>query len=240
MKKLYEKSELSFAIFWIVVYCAVTVPIRGSFGDESVAMLAGLAVIAAGILAFIKRFHLEEKYGLVKWRGSAKDYLFFLPMLILTTGNLWGGVGMAYGGTAQLFAVLSMLLVGLIEELIFRGFLFRALLNKDPAPVAAAISAVTFGIGHIVNLLAGQGGLESLIQVVFAIAWGVLLTLVFYKSGSLWVCVIVHGLVDVFSKFAAADGGSGYLYVAATIVVSAAYCAYLSRKPAALKPETIK
>ncbi|MDE7221378.1 MAG: hypothetical protein K2O45_17480, partial [Oscillospiraceae bacterium] len=84
MKKLYEKSELSFAIFWIVVYCAVTVPIRGSFGDESAVMLAGLAVIAAGILAFIKRFHLEEKYGLVKWRGSAKDYLFFLPMLILT------------------------------------------------------------------------------------------------------------------------------------------------------------
>lgn len=238
MKRLYEKNELTFAILWIIVYCAVSVPIRGASGDESAAMLIGLAVIAAGILAFVKAFHLEEKYGLVKWRGHAGDYLFFLPMLVLMTGNLWGGVGMAYSGTAQVFAVLSMLLVGFIEEMIFRGFLFRALLKKDPPPVAITISAVTFGIGHIVNLLAGQGGLESLIQVFFAIAWGFLFTFVFYQSGSLWVCIIVHGLVDVFAKFAAAERNSGYVYVAATILVSIAYCAYLSRKPVAFGRET--
>lgn len=238
MKRLYEKNELTFAILWIIVYCAVSVPIRGASGDESAAMLIGLAVIAAGILAFVKAFHLEEKYGLVKWRGHAGDYLFFLPMLVLMTGNLWGGVGMAYSGTAQVFAVLSMLLVGFIEEMTFRGFLFRALLKKDPPPVAITISAVTFGIGHIVNLLAGQGGLESLIQVFFAIAWGFLFTFVFYQSGSLWVCIIVHGLVDVFAKFAASERNSGYVYVAATILVSIAYCAYLSRKPAAFGRET--
>lgn len=107
MKKLYEKNELLFAILWIVVYCAASIPIRGSLGDESLAMVIELAVIAAGILVFVKKFNLEEKYGLVKWNGSAANYLFFLPVLILMTGNLWGGVGVAYGGTAQVFAVLS-------------------------------------------------------------------------------------------------------------------------------------
>lgn len=233
MKKFYEKNELWFAIAWIVVYCVVSVRIRGSFGDESAAMLAGLAVIAAGLLAFVKTAHLEVEYGLVKWRGRARDYLFFLPVLVLMTGNLWGGVGRAYEGTAQLFAVLSMLLVGLIEELIFRGLLFRALLRRDPPPVAITISAVTFGIGHIVNLLAGQGGLESLIQVVFAVAWGFLFTLLFYHSGSLLVCIFVHGMVDVFAKFAAGSR-SGYIYVAATIMISIVYCLYLSRRPVAL------
>lgn len=48
----------------------------------------------------MKGLHLEETYGLVKWRGRARDYLFFLPMLILMTGNLWGGTGMAYSGAA--------------------------------------------------------------------------------------------------------------------------------------------
>lgn len=237
MKKQYEKNQLAFALLWIAVYCIVTIPIRGACGDESPAMLLGLAVIAAGILAFLKIFRLEERYGLVKWRGRAGDYLYFLPMLLLMTGNLWGGVGMAYAGAAQVFAVLSMLLVGFIEEVLFRGFLFRALLERDPAPAAITISAVTFGIGHILNLLAGQGGLESLIQVCFAIAWGFLFTLVFYKSGSLWVCIFVHGLVDVFAKFAAAESGSvsDYAYVAATILVSIAYCIYLSRRPTALK-----
>lgn len=231
MKRLYEKNELLSAILWIIVYCVISVPIRGSFGDESLVMLIWLAVIAAGIVVFIKGFGLEEKYGLVKWKGSARDYLFFIPMLILMTGNLWGGVGRAYDGIAQVFAVLSMLLIGFIEELIFRGFLFRALLERDSVPVAITISAVTFGIGHIVNLLAGQGGLESLIQVFFAVAWGFLFTFVFYKSGSLWICIIVHGLVDVFSKFAAvSESNSDYIYVAATIVVSIVYCFYLSRR----------
>lgn len=237
MKKFYEKNELWFAIAWIVVYCGVSVPIRRAYGDESAAMLAGLAVIAAGLLAFVKTAHLEEKYGLVKWRGHAREYLFFLPVLVLMTGNLWGGVGMAYEGTAQLFAVLSMFLVGLVEELIFRGLLFRALLQRDAPPVAITISAVTFGIGHIVNLLAGQGGLESLIQVIFAVAWGFLFTMLFYHSGSLLVCIFVHGMVDVFAKFATGVSRSDYIYVTVTILVSIAYCLYLSRRPAALRPE---
>ncbi len=238
MKKFYEKNELGFAIAWIVLYCVAFVPIRGAYGDESAAMLAGLALFAAGLLVFIHSAHLEEKYGLVKWRGSARKYLYFLPILVLTTGNLWGGVGMAYEGRAQVFAVLSMFLVGVVEELIFRGLLFRALLERDALPVAITISAVTFGIGHIVNLLSGQGGLESLIQVIFAIAWGFLFTLVFYHSGSLLVCIFVHGMVDVFSKFTAGDrSGCAYAYVIVTILVSIAYCLYLSRKPAALAPE---
>lgn len=237
MKRIYEKNELLFAILWILVYCAVSIPIRGAWGDESPAMLAALALLAAGILAFVKSCHLEEKYGLVKWTGSAGDYFFFIPVLILTTGNLWGGVRAAYSGIAQVFAVGSMLLVGFIEELIFRGFLFRSLLQRDSAPVAITISAVTFGIGHIVNLLAGQGDLETLLQVFFAVAWGFLFTFVFYKSGSLWICILAHGLVDVFSKFGAYETNSEYLYTAAVIAVSAAYCFCLSRKPTALKQE---
>ncbi len=234
MRKFYEKNELMFAILLIVVYCAVTIPIRGAFGDESPAMLVSLAAIAAGIFAFVKKFNLEKKYGLVKWNGNARDYLFFIPILILTTGNLWGGVGVAYSGMAQIFAVVSMLLVGFIEELIFRGFLFRVLLKRNSASVAIIISAVTFGIGHIVNFLTGQGGMESLIQIFFAVAWGFMFTFVFYKSGSLCICIIVHGLVDVFSKFAAPESASDQVYVVVTIIVSIAYCFYLNRKPTAL------
>lgn len=234
MNKLYEKNELWFAILWIVIYCVISIPIRGNYGDESIQMLIGLTLIAIGIIAFVKRHHLEKKYGLVKWKGKSGDYLFFIPMLILMTGNLWGGFQMSYSGMAQVFAVISMLLIGFIEEMLFRGFLFRSLLKKDPVPVAITISAVTFGIGHIVNLLAGQANAETIIQIFFAIAWGFLFTFVFYKSGSLWVCILVHGLVDAFSEFGAHRGHSALIYVIATIVIALLYCIYLSRKPAAL------
>jgi len=239
MKKLYEKNELWFALLWIIAYCAVTIPIRGSLGDESIAMTAALALFSVGIFVFVKKYRLEEKYGLCKWKGKAGDYWFFIPMLILMTGNLWDGFGLKYGGAAQVFAVISMLLIGFVEEMLFRGFLFRILLKKDPAPVAIAISAVTFGIGHIVNLFAGQASVETVIQVFFAIAWGFIFTYVFYKSGSLIVCIIVHGMVDAFSVFSAPKGNivCAYIYMGATIVGAVVYCIYLSRKPAALKKE---
>ncbi len=36
LKKLYDTKENLFAILWIVVYCAISIPIRGELGDESV------------------------------------------------------------------------------------------------------------------------------------------------------------------------------------------------------------
>lgn len=237
MRKLYEKNELLFAILWIVAYCVGAGTIRGNFGDESPLMTAVLAVFAVGALVFVKINSLDKKYGLCKWKGKAGYYWFFIPLFILMTGNLWGGLGMAYGGTAQVFAAVSMFLVGFVEEMIFRGFLFRILLKKDPAPVAITISAVTFGIGHIINLFTGHASLETVIQIFFAIAWGFIFTFVFYKSGSLVICIIVHGLIDVFSKFTNPDGNEviSYAYIGATIVGAVVYCIYLSRKPAALE-----
>ena len=234
MKKLYEKKEILFAVLWIVVYCVATIPIRGNLGDESVWMVVALAAVAAGATWFVKRNGLEAKYGLDRWARDMKRCWWFIPMWVLTTGNLWGGVQVRYAGLAQVFAVVSMLLVGYVEELLFRGFLFRALLKKDGARVAVIISAVTFGIGHIVNLLAGQASLETLLQVCFAVGWGFIFTFAFMKGGSLWPCVIVHGLVDVASMFSVDSMAADTVYMVATIVVAAIYCAYLSQQETAL------
>lgn len=239
MIKLYKKNELLFAILWIVAFVVIAGTVRGNFGDDSPIMTAVLAVFAVGIFVFVKTSHLEEKYGLCKWKGKAADYWFFIPPLILMTGNLWSGFGMEYSGAAQVFAVVSMLLTGFIEEMIFRGFLFRILLKKDPAPVAITISAVTFGIGHIVNLFTGQASLETVIQVFYAVAWGFIFTFVFYKSGSLLMCIIAHSLNNVFSKFNAQseDATLLYIYIGASIVTAIVYCTYLSRRTAVLQKD---
>ena len=39
MRKLYEKNEVLFAVVWILVYCFVMAPIKGSFGWDSIWML---------------------------------------------------------------------------------------------------------------------------------------------------------------------------------------------------------
>ena len=234
MRKLYEKNGILFAVLWILVYCFATIPIRGKLGDESIWMTIVLLIIAVGITVFVKINHLEKKYGLMGWPRNTKRYLFFIPMWILVTGNLWGGLGIAYDGMGQVFAVISMLLIGYVEEVIFRGFLFKALIPKDGIKLAIIISSVTFGIGHIINLFAGQASLETVIQVFFAVAWGFIFTFVFYKCESLLPCIIAHSLVDAFSKFANESNSymTGWIYMGATILIAIVYGIYLAKLPA--------
>ena len=67
------------------------------------------------------------------------------------------------------------------------------------------------------------------IQIVFAVAWGFMLTLVFYKSGSLLPCVLAHMMIDVFSLFGKDDPLGDWICVGATVVVGTIYCLYLRR-----------
>ena len=233
MRKLYEKDEIWFAVLWILVYCLALNPIRGNLGDDSIWMTIALLVIAALATAFIKNNRLEKKYGLTGWPRNTKRYLFFIPMWILATGNLWGGFGIAYDGIGQVFAVVSMILVGYVEEVIFRGFLFKALISKNGIKPAIIISSVTFGLGHIINLLSGHASLETVIQVFFAIGWGFIFTIVFYKCQSLIPCIIAHSLIDVFSLFVneTHNDMTGRIYMGVTILVAIVYGIYLAKQP---------
>ena len=214
MRRLYEKKEILFAVLWIVVYCIVLGTIRGNFGDESICMLIALLVFTAVIIVFVKKNHLEGKYGLTGWPKDMKKYLFFIP---------------SYQGTSLVIAAFSMILVGFVEEMIFRGFLFKAMMEGDKTIVAIIVSAVTFGVGHIVNLFTGQASFETVMQIIFAISWGFILTMVCYKGGSIIPCIIAHSLIDVLSLFGADNELIDWIYIGATIVVAIAYCLYLSR-----------
>lgn len=227
MYKLYQKNELNFALFWILFYCLLVVPIMGNFGDSSVFMFLLLLLLAIIITGFIKKYKLTSKYGLDGYPKDSKRYLYFIPVWILATGNLWGGVSLSYSGLSQLWAVLSMILIAYIEEIIFRGFLFKALLTKEGVKNAIIIVGLTFGIGHIVNLFAGQASFETLVQIIFAIAWGFILVTMFYKSKSLIPGIMAHGLINAFSKFGLENPVSKWIYIILTIIVAIFYCLYL-------------
>lgn len=227
MYQLYQKNEVTFAILWILIYCLITTSIRGIYGDESFFMLIGLILIAFAVTFFINKHKLKEKYGLAKYPENSKIFLYFIPVWILVTGNLRGGFNLTYSGICQVWSTISMLLIGYIEEIIFRGFLFKAILEKDGSKKAIIIVAITFGIGHIINLFAGQANLETLAQIFFAIAWGFIMVVIFYKSNSLIPCIIAHGLIDAFSKYGTESPVSQWIYIVATIIVSCFYCKYL-------------
>ena len=122
-----------------------------------------------------------------------------------------------------------MILVGYVEEMIFRGFLLRAMLAGNTSAAAIIVSALTFGVGHIINLFTGHGSFETIMQILFAVSLGFLFTMVCYKSGSIIPCIIAHSVIDVLSRFATDNELFDWIYIIATIVVSIVYCIYLSR-----------
>ena len=97
--------------------------------------------------------------------------------------------------------MVNLAVAGYVEEIIFRGFLFRAM-AKDNLRSAIIVSAVTFGVGHIVNLANATDTLGVLLQVCYAIIIGFMYTLIVYKGSSLWTCLANHMLVNGSSTFA--------------------------------------
>lgn len=233
MKKLYEKSEIWFAVMWIITYVVVMGNIRNNFGDESLYSILGLLAIAVVLTFFIAKNKLGIKYGLVGL-FDIKKYLYFIPFILLISVNFWFGVSMHYDLLHQIFAIITMALVGYVEEIIFRGLLYKAI-EKVSIKQAIVISAVTFGAGHIVNLLTGHATLDTFLQIAYAIAIGFAFVMVFYKSKSLIPCIITHSLVNITSKFSAenvAATSSFWKYITAffIILVAGGYSLYLHKK----------
>ena len=98
-----------------------------------------------------------------------------------------------------------------------------------------AISAVTFGAGHIVNLLTGHGSVDTILQMAYAIAIGFAFVMHFYKSGSLFPCIITHSIINMTSKFSnhnITEQTERYWNYGATvfiILVAGAYALYLHK-----------
>lgn len=228
MMKLYRKNEMLFSILLIVLYVVVTGTLRSS-GDDNPVMMAWLLALTVGLSLFVWRGGLAEKYGLTGWAKNSRQMLWFVPLWVIATGNLWGGIEPHYPMPGLAFAMISFALVGFVEELVFRGFLFKAMLAGGSAKTAIIVCAVTFGAGHIVNVLTGHATFETLVQVVFAIALGFVFTLVCYKGGSLWPCIIAHSMIDVFSTLSARNDVMDWIYLGVTFVIATAYCAYLAR-----------
>ncbi len=204
MKKLYDKNQLTFALLWIagyVVFLSLADGISEKLGIAKVVTAPLCVGMSLFLYHWLRKNKLTETYGLGKGSGKAKTFLYFIPLVLLASTNLWWGVKLNYTAAESGLYVISMLCVGFLEELIFRGLLFTAMC-KDSVKTAVIVSSITFGVGHIVNLLNGSPIPQTLMQICYASAVGFLFTILFYKTGSLWPCILTHSVVNALSAFA--------------------------------------
>lgn len=229
MFKFFEKNKLFFTIILIVIYVVISSFFINNFGNGSLMLMGFLFVFSLFLLFFIFRNKLGNYIGLVKI-NNYKKYLYFIPLIIIMSVNLWNGFKISYSISYIIIYILSMLLVGFIEEVIFRGFLFNAI-REDNIKEAIIISSITFGIGHIVNLINGANFISTLLQVFYAISIGYLFVTIFIKSNSILPCIICHGILNALSVFSI-EGSVKYNIIISIIliIVSMGYAVFINYK----------
>lgn len=227
MNKIFEKHETLFCILLIVFYLIVNSYCIQNFGIEdyrSSLINTVFSILLIIIMVLLKR---TSYYGLVKV-NDFKKYLYFIPLILIISVNLWNGININNTCKEIIFHIITMVNVGFIEEIIFRGFLFK-MMAKDNLKSAIIVSSVTFGIGHIINLLNGAEFIPTLLQVFYAISIGYLFVIIFCKSKSLIPCIITHSLVNSLSIFNVENMTSLYVSSLFLIIVPLVYAFYLNR-----------
>ncbi len=205
LRKLYKKSRLGFALTWIAAYCILLSlgdSLSALLGVEKAVTLPVALLLSAILFLFLKKNALLKENGLRPAAAPARELLWYLPLLLLLSANLWFGICLSKDLWETGLYILTMLLVGFLEEVIFRGLLFNAM-RKDNPKTAVIVSSLTFGIGHIINLVNGSGAelLPNLLQVVYATAAGFLFVMIYCKTDSLVVPILTHGVFNALSAF---------------------------------------
>lgn len=227
MKKIFEKHETLFCILLIVIYVLVNSFCVQNFGVEDYKSTIINTIFSIVLIILMLVLKGTEYYGITKIT-NLKKYLYFIPLLLIASVNLWNGININNTPKEIIFYVLTMINVGFIEEIIFRGILFK-MMAKDNIKSAIIVSSVTFGIGHIVNLLNGADLIPTLMQISYALSLGYLFVTIFYKSKSLVPCIITHSLINALSIFNIENFVSLYIAPIFLIIVPILYSLYINK-----------
>ena len=223
-----KNKELFYTIIYIIFYVISNSIVLNNYGQISIQSLLVNTVITVTLISTIISTKKTKYYGLTKV-NKPKKYLYFIPLILLVLINFIGGIKIVNTPKEIALFILTMLEVGFIEEILFRGFLFKTI-EKDDQKTAIIITSLTFGIGHIVNLLNGADFIPTLIQIIYSVSVGYLFVKILIKTKSLWPCIITHSLLNALSIFSNQTTTIFYISSILILMISISYSFYLNKK----------
>jgi CAAX protease family protein len=245
MKRSFPQRRPLLFVVLLLLVILITYFLAGAITIQIKLSSVAMALMADGVLALIALFLLSRLHWWreVGFRLPAKPqslWLFAVPCLPIILNMAYFGV--SYPGIGRLLLFLATaLLVGFVEESYFRGMILRALLRRGPWQ-AVIISSLCFGILHLLNLAGGANLAATLLQVVYAVAIGLMYAALALRTQTILPLIVTHGLTD-FVAFLALNStvvtGSQstlfFLVTAGEIIVYTAYSIILMRQ---VKPQT--
>ncbi len=243
MNKLQETKPIWHSMIWIIAYILlvnVGDAISEMIGVPNSATSVILLAFSAVLLLYVNKNHWTGLYGL-RWprKEDLQKVWFYIPLVIIAFLQYFKGLNTGLNFRDIALIVLLMIGVGFIEELLFRGFLFQGILKNGKLGNAIIISGVTFGIGHIVNLLRGYSVVDQSLQIIIGIALGITLTMLVWITNSILPGVVFHTLLNISGNITHNNQTLEVYVVLASIVICLVYSLYL-RKNLADRKEPVQ
>lgn len=170
----------------------------GTFNaNEICAEIFGTFLVLAIVFFVIKKKGMLSYLGICIWEcdNLFKTYFLLIFVPLVNLPYLFSGAKINI-----VLAIISSVFVGIMEELIFRSLLCRSIEQISDKNRAIVISSVIFGVLHLLNI--GNSSLEYvLMQVLYAFAMGIAFSVVFYRTKSILICIIIHTIIDFLGTF---------------------------------------
>lgn len=205
MKNNKFKREMIFFVVWLIIYflfviLANIVSNKILKISDSINALVEIA-FPLMVLGFLKKRNLLSFYGLNRLKElQSKNLLYFVPMIMIPVVNLRFGIHITDSWQQIVLLFIEMLGVGFSEEILFRAFLMKALMNKN-VKAAIVVSSSIFGAFHIFNILGGANIGMTILQIIYATAFGFMCSMFFYKTNNIIPCMLCHSATNITNIF---------------------------------------
>lgn len=176
-------------------------------GAVGVSATVGLMVMKVSPVSF-------PQYGFRFPRG-ARAVWWFLPVPItVIIAVVTQGVHLP-GSAIAAYALLTIV-VAVNEEVWFRGVIL-SVLRSGGARVAVVGSSVMFGVLHLSNLAGGESLEAGILQLVFAVLFGIVAAELTVVTGSLWPAIGWHAAWD-FANYVGGNAADGAALIGVGVV----------------------
>lgn len=161
-----------------------------SFG---ISILLGLLLVARSRRGF-------EAFGFRKPDpNNIPVVLYFLPLLVAELLPFLNGFDLSLSLSQVGLLFIFATVVGINEELFFRGLMFKILQTKG-VKYAVIASSLLFGIGHAFTALSGSDPLYVIILIIFAGLFGLICAEIVVLTKSIIPVIVWHGLHDFIAN----------------------------------------
>ncbi|WP_245622839.1 CPBP family intramembrane glutamic endopeptidase [Lysinibacillus contaminans] len=157
-----------------------------------------LIPLAIGLFMYIAS---KKKWDHYFFRKIDKESILIVsPLLLVLCIVLISSKGLNFESITDLLFmfIMQMFVVAFIEETVFRGIMLRMLLAKGTF-TAIWISSILFGVTHSLQLLGGQSVEDTVIQIVYALLVGLVLSLLIMDGHSIIMTILFHGFNNFFN-----------------------------------------